>query len=214
MPYRTTPFANDHFYHVFNRGVEKRIVFLEDKDYQRFLNTFYYYQFSGPKPRFSTYKRFRGVEFNKKPKIVDILCYCLMPNHFHLLLSQLKEGGIQEFISKILNSYTKYFNIKYKRIGSLFQGQFKAVLIESDEQLIHLSRYIHLNPFVGKVTKGWENFPYSSYREFSQQTESPLCNTKYILDFFDDLKNYRDFINDHKDYAMKLDQFKHLLLEE
>src|SRR3989344_7863223 len=166
MPYRITPFETAGFYHIYNRGVEKRQIFLTERDYERFLQTLYYYQFSGPKPKFSNKYRFKNKEFDKNPKIVDLLAFCLMPNHFHLLIKQLGDGGTQEFLSKIANSYTKYFNTKHKRVGPLFQGQFKAVLIESDEQLIHVSRYIHLNPFVSELVSDLTIFPYSSYKYF------------------------------------------------
>lgn len=214
MPYRTTPFVNDSFYHVYNRGVEKRQIFMEDKDYQRFLQTIYYYQFNGPKPRFSTHKRFKIKDFDKNPKIVEIVCYCLMPNHFHLLLKQLKDNGIQEFLSKVTNSYTKYFNTKYKRVGPLLQGQFKAVSIETDEQLVHLSRYIHLNPFVAEITKDWKDFPYSSIHEFTGNSNLPICVTKYILDFFTSLTKYKSFITDHQAYALQLSKIQHLLIDK
>lgn len=89
-----------------------------------------------------------------------------MPNHFHLLLQQIRDGGITEFISKLTNSYTRYFNIRNKRIGPLFQGEFKAVHVETDEQLIHLSRYIHLNPIVSYITKKLESYQWFSYLEY------------------------------------------------
>lgn len=164
MPYRLTNFANQNFYHVFNRGVNKQEIFNNPDDYEHFFQTIFYYQFSGPKPRFSTHRRFRIKDFTKNPKILEIICYCLMPNHFHFLLRQVKNGGITEFISKISNSYTKYFNTKYKRVGPLLQGEFKAVTIETDEQLLHVSRYIHLNPFVAELVEDLNLFPYSSFR--------------------------------------------------
>lgn len=187
---------------------------MEDRDYQRFLYTIFYYQFSGPKPRFSTYKRFKNKDFDKNPKIVEIVCYCLMPNHFHLLIKQLKDNGTQEFLSKITNSYTKYFNTKYRRVGPLLQGPFKAVLIETDEQLVHLSRYIHLNPFVAKITKDWKGFPYSSIQEFLGGATFPICVTKHILDFFHNETKYHSFIADHQDYALELSRIQHLLIDE
>ncbi|MCL5020018.1 MAG: transposase [Patescibacteria group bacterium] len=213
MPYRATPFVNDCFYHVYNRGVEKRQIFLIERDYQRFLQTLYYYQFIGPKPRYSTRLRFKNKEFDKNPKIVEIVCYCLMPNHFHLLLKQLKAGGIQEFLSKTINSYTKYFNTKHRRIGHLFQGQFKAVSVETDEQLLHLSRYIHLNPYVAGITKEWKDFSYSSIQEFIGNAVFPICETRYILDFFGKLNNYESFVTDYQSYALELGRIKHQLID-
>lgn len=214
MPYRVIQFENQFCYHIFNRGVEKRIIFIDESDYQRFLEILYYYQFSGPKPRFSAHKYFRNQVFDKSPKIVEIISYCLIPNHFHFLIKQLSEGGIQEFIRKISNSYTKYFNTKYKRVGPLFQGNFKGVFIESDELLLHVSRYIHLNPFVAGLTNNIEDFPYSSYQEYLKSTQTKLSNPQIILDFFKTPKDYQSFVNDQKDYAKTLNEIKHLLLEE
>lgn len=213
MPYRQIAFVNHNFYHIFNRGVEKRFIFLSNDDYERFFQTIYYYQFSGPKPRFSTHRRFRFKDFYKNPKIVEVICYCFMPNHFHLLIRQVKDGGIVEFMSKILNSYTKYFNTRHKRIGSLFQGQFKAVAIDSDEQLLHVSRYIHLNPFVAELTKNLDNFSYSSYQEFIEPINNGICVKEPILDFFSTPLNYKKFTNDQEDYALKLKNIEHLLID-
>lgn len=214
MPYRVTPFVNDNFYHVFNRGVEKRKIFISDQDYQRFIQTLYYYQFEGPKPRFSNHNRFKIKDFSNNPKIVEIICYCLMPNHFHLLLKQVKEKGIQEFLSKVSNSYTKYFNTKNNRVGPLFQGQFKAVAVESDEQLLHLSRYIHLNPYVSELTKDWENFPFSSFAEFTSSSNNSICVKEYILDFYKNPKDYKNFVKDYASYAKDLEKIKHLLIND
>lgn len=214
MPYRQTPLVNDSFYHIYNRGVEKREIYTVDGDYKRFLETLYYYQFSGPKPQFSNRDRFKSNEFDKNPKIVELVCFCLMPNHFHLMLKQLKDKGIQEFMGKLANSYTKYFNTKHNRVGPLLQGEFKAVLVESDEQLVHLSRYIFLNPYVAEITKDWENFPYSSFREFINKSVFSICCGEHILTYFKDLKCYREFISDQMSYALEVARIQHLLIDE
>lgn len=213
MPYRLVSFTNQNFYHTFNRGVNKQEIFNNPNDYERFLQTLYYYQFSGPKPRFSTHRRFRNKDFSNNPKIVEIICYCLMPNHFHFLLRQIKDKGITEFISKVSNSYTKYFNTKHRRIGPLFQGEFKAVLIETDEQLVHVSRYIHLNPFVAELVNDLTIFPYSSYNNFTDPASIDFCINKPILDFFKKPKEYEKFINDYSSYAKDLEKVKHLLID-
>src|SRR3990172_8443626 len=136
MPYRKTPLVTDQVYHIFNRGVAKLPIFTDRRDYNRFLETIYYYQFQGPKPQLSQLKRFKDFNFEKNKKILEILCYCLMPNHYHLLLRQLAENGISVLVNRLSNSYTKYFNTRHNRVGPLLQGQFKAVRIESDEQLV------------------------------------------------------------------------------
>ena len=214
MPYRVVPFVNDCYYHVYNRGTEKRQTFLSDRDYRRFLQTLYYYQFKGPKPRFSTHKKLKILNLEALPKIVEIISYCLMPNHFHLLLRQLSNGGISEFTSKVTNSYTKYFNTKQNRVGPLFQGQFKAVLVETDEHLAHLSRYIHLNPYVSDLTEDWQHYPYSSYIDFENSNPSNLVKPEIILKMFKGIQEYKKFVQDHADYAHELERIKHLRLEE
>lgn len=135
-----------------------------------------------------------------------------MPNHFHLLLRQVRDNGVHEYMRKVGNSYAKYFNTKHNRVGSLFQGVFKAVSVENDEQLIHLSRYIHLNPYVSDITRDWEHYPYSSFSEF---TGKPLvCNPKPILELFKDQEDYINFILDHQSYANELAKIKHLILDD
>lgn len=214
MPYRTTPLINGSYYHIFNRGVEKRHIFSNSKDYERFLSTLFYYRFSGPKPSFSLYRRFKNRNFSNNPKIVEVLTYCLMPNHFHLLLKQLVDNGISEFVSKISNGYTKYFNTKHNRIGPLLQGAFKAVPIETDKQLLHLSRYIHLNPFVSELSKDLKEYKYSSYREYTGLDSVEVCSKELILNFFKTAQEYKKFVDDHSSYALDLERIKHMLLDE
>ena len=135
---RKVEFAVGYFYHIYNRGVDKRNIFIEDRDYIRFLRIL---------------SVFNNVErccsFHRGPssqKLVGVLCYCLMPNHFHLILTPLVENGIQKFMRKVGTGYAMYFNEKYKRTGSLFENRYKAILIDSDSYFLHLTRYIHLNP--------------------------------------------------------------------
>lgn len=213
MPYRTIPFVTNYFYHVYNRGVEKRKIFTIPRDYQRFLQTLYYYQFSGPKPKFSTHMRFRIKDFHKNPKIIEIASYCLMPNHFHFLIRQCVDGGIQEFIRNIVNSYTKYFNTKNRRVGPLLQGPFKATFIETDEQFLHVSRYIHLNPYVADITKDIKEYPYSSYPYFLDIKKDAIATKDLVLAHFKNLKDYEAFVNDHAGYAIELENIKHLLID-
>lgn len=215
MPYRFIPFVNGNIYHVFNRGVEKRLVYLEERDYKRFIQTLYFYQFRGPKSRFSEYLRSKkNKQFQQNPKIIEIISYCLMPNHFHLLIKQLEDGGIQELVKKVVDSYTKYFNIKYNRVGHLFQGQFKAKLVESEEQLVHISRYIHLNPFVASLTQDLNTYLYSSYPTFVHLVSDSISNPDIVLNLFKDFESYRKFVLDQRDYAKELEKIKHLILDD
>ncbi len=158
---RSIVLANNEIYHVFNRGIELRPTFTTKREYERALIAFNVYRFKSPSLRLSKALLLEKAEREKfflkltkeGQKLVDVLSYCLMPNHFHFLLRQRLENGISEFLSNFSNSYTRYFNTKHHRNGALFQGIFKATIIESEEQFIHVSRYIHLNPVVSFVIK-------------------------------------------------------------
>ncbi len=208
MPGRITPLITGEYYHVFNRGSDKRDLYIQPRDYTRFQQTFYYYQFSGPKTKFSQFTKSNLFKPILNEKLIEVLCFCLMPNHFHFLIKQLRENGISIFISQLSNSYTKYFNVKYNRIGPLLQGAFKAVRIKTDEQLVHVSRYIHLNPVVSGIVKLPEKYNWSSYSEYVNQ--NPIfCSTSEILKFFKSSEKYQKFVEDQIDYASKLEIIKH-----
>ena len=213
MPYRVIPFVNDHFYHIYNRGVEKRTIFENRRDYSRFLKTLRYYQFAGPKPRFSKFLNNQSSKTKLDKKVVEIASYCLMPNHFHLLIKQLQDGGITEFLSKLSNSYTKYYNTKHTRVGPLLQGEFKAVLIESEEQLMHISRYIHLNPFVSFLVRDLNFYEWSSYSDYIGKISDGICSKEAVLDLFKSSQDYEKFVLDQADYAQRLEIIKHQLID-
>ena len=213
MPSRSVPFVNNEYYHVFNRGVAKMPIYNNVLDYKHFLNTIVYYQADGPKPRFSFFRRQPVALLHKNIKIVDIISYCLMPNHFHFLLRQKKENGITEFVGKVSNSYTRYFNVKNKRVGPLFQGEFKSVHISSNEQLLHLTRYIHLNPLIGYVTKELSLYKWSSYSEYLGFDDG-ICLKDEVIGQFKSPNDYEKFVQDYADYARTLDFIKHNLLEK
>lgn len=222
MPTRTTPFVTDHFYHIFNRGANKQPIFLGVRDYKRFLGILEFYIFN-PKLRFSKFlllskdERESFLERLRKEneKLVEIICFCLMPNHFHLLVTQKKDNGISKFMATLQNSYTRYLNTKYARTGSFLQGQFKAVHLEDDNQLLHLSRYIHLNPYSSVVVKelpGLEKYQWSSLPEYSGKTSRVICNKEPILSHFG-IEVYKQFVFDQAEYQRKLEIIKHLTLE-
>lgn len=214
MPYRITPFVNGEFYHLYNRGLEKRDIFEGTRDYSHFIQTMFYYQIQNPKPKFSTYRHSKIFPVDPIKKIVDIICYCLMPNHFHILVKQLKDGGVQEFIRKFVLSYTKYRNLKYNHQGPLFNGPFKAVRIETDEQLIHVSRYIHLNPLVSLLTKDLKLYPWSSYHNYLNSNDKSIVVKEEILNFFKSPKEYKKFVLDQADYGRTLELLKHATIDE
>lgn len=224
MPGRQTVLATGEIYHIFNRGNAHQPIFINKRDYQHFSETlaFYLYQFPPLRlSKFSTLSKKRRCKIlkklsQKKAYLVEIVCLCLMPNHFHLLTKQSTKNGISKFMSQLQNSYTKYFNIKRKRVGSLFQGQFRAKRIETEEQLIHLSRYIHLNPyssFIVKTTKQLKTYSYSSLPDYLGKKNYPFLQKELILDLFKNKKSYQDFVFNQADYQRELAKIKHLTLE-
>ncbi|MBI5358280.1 transposase [Candidatus Amesbacteria bacterium] len=222
MPYRTTPFSNGSYYHVFNRGVNKLEIYSSNRDYRQALLSMDYYRFVKPVMKLSKFKELIATsqstiitsQLNANTTLVDILCFVLMPNHFHFLLKQNTDNGISRFISQFSNSYTRYYNTAHNRSGHLFQGQFKAVEIESEEQLVHVSRYIHLNPLVsGLSTKNTlSDFQWSSYKDYLIHKSYYVQSTD-ILAIFKSSKNYESFVLDHSDYARELELIKHLTLD-
>lgn len=223
MPGRATPLVNEQYYHIFNRGNNKQIIFSSERSYTRFLKLIQFYQYSETPVSYSTFIRLKKdrqeliwLRMIQSPKQVEVLCYCLMPNHFHFLLKQKLDNGISCFMSNIQNSYTKYINVKSKRHGHLFQGKFNSVRIEDDEQLLHVGRYIHLNPYTGIVVKTLEQllgYPWSSLDDYLNPIKSSFINKDVILNFFKK-KNYQDFIFDQADYQRTLNKIKHLILED
>lgn len=224
MPGRKVPLVTDHVYHILNRGVASQPVFLTKRDYQRVMDTILYYQNQKPPLSYSHFLRLptkQKSEFltrlqNKRKFLVDIIALCLMPNHLHLLLKQLTKNGISVFMSNIANSYTRFFNTKNKRVGPIFQGKFKAVLIVTDDQLLHVSRYIHLNPYTSVVVKTLKElgkYPYSSLSEYLGWANTNFFQKEIVLEQFKDTNSYREFVFNRAEYQRELDQIKHLLLE-
>lgn len=224
MPGRLIPLVTDQIYHVLNRGISLQPTFITKKEFQRALEVARYYQNKNQPLRYSQFlslsneRRAQILENLAKDGqyLVEIIAYCLMPNHFHFILKQLIENGISKFMSNFTNSYTRYFNTKNKRNGPLFEGKFKAVMVETDEQLFHLSRYIHLNPYSSHVIKTLaeiELYPYSSFREFIGKGEINFCQKEIILNSFSDENSYKEFVLNQANYQRRLDEIKHLSLE-
>lgn len=223
MDARKIKFASNEIYHVFNRGVEKRITFTNTFDYRRALSILNYYRYSN---NIISYSRFIKIEkslkrlylsaiLEKQDYNVDILAYCLMPNHFHLLIKQKKENGITNFVSKFTNSYTKYFNKKYMRVGPLFQGTFKAVHIDDTNQLLHVARYIHLNPVASFLIDGskLERYLWSSYQEYLNLSVREICIKEEIINNFKNNSDFIKFTIDQIAYSQELERIKHLIIE-
>lgn len=139
-----------------------------------------------------------------------------MPNHFHLILKQLTDNGVSRFVSNVSNGHAKYFNAKHRRVGPLYQGPFKAVRVETDEQLLHLTRYVHLNPVTAFLIepKDLENYSWSSLGEYLGKKNKGICTVELVRNFFKNNDDYRKFVFDQVDYARELEKIKHLTFEE
>jgi putative transposase len=187
-------FIEDGYYHLYNRGVDKRIIFIDEQDYAVFLG--YLKEYLAPPPNAGSDPHSLSLE-------IDLLAFCLMPNHYHLLVKQKSKNGITKLIRAICTNYVMYFNKKYQRVGTLFQGKYKAVLVDTDEYLLHLSRYIHLNPYPGSDPK---KYKYSSYNYYLKLKTATWLKPQEILSFFESkdkidiakYTTYENFIDDYK----------------
>ncbi len=215
MPYRTTPLVNGSVYHVYSKSIAGHKIFTCDREYERMVDTMAFYSAENTPCRFSFFQRSGqdAISFaSGLEKIVRIIAYCLMPTHIHLVLEQVKEGGITRFANLLLKSYSKYFNEKYRRKGPLWQGRFNSAIVENDEYLLHLTRYVHLNPVTGYLAEKPQDWPFSSYNEYI--TTSPkrkLCDYASFIDIEPGM--YRDFVEDRIDYQRTLADIKGCLVE-
>jgi len=210
-------FVTGRIYHVYNRGVAKQIIFHDTQDYLHYLSTLNFYLEKHPKTKFSATSKIKRLNiFSNEPKnpLVEILAYCLMPNHFHLLLKQVSDEGITTFIRRSSNSYTRAYNTRYDRIGTIYQGRFSAVSVKNDEQLLHLSRYIHLNPYVANICEKPEDYIWSSYNtHYLKKISDRLCHSNFIMSIIGSKKKYQEFINEYSDYALNLATIKKQLID-
>lgn len=213
--------ATNEIYHVFNKSVGYEDVFTGKKEFRRFLDLINYYRFN-PTLSFSKHKNLPDEEKKKTyntikslPKIVELYAFALMPNHFHLLIKQLEEKGIQRFLSNIQNGFAKYFNIKNERSGTLFQKAFKAKRVINDEIFLHLSRYIHLNPITSYLidSKELTIYPWTSYPHYYENNINDLVNTKTILTLSGSKEKYINFVNNQEDYQKRLQRIKKFLFD-
>ena len=229
MPIVRPQFANGEFYHIVARGVESRVIFSDISDYYRAI--FSLYEFNDEKRvlikdrrKFRNLNKVPGgltadekdliqrVSGGAKPRklLVKILAFCLMPNHLHLLLEQIKDDGISLFMRKFGAGYAGYFNRKYDRVGHLFQGRFRAVYVGNDEQLKNLFVYIHTNP-AALVAPGWkegkventeevikflETYKWSSYQDYIGKQNFPsLTDREFLGNLFGSQSACKDFVN-------------------
>ncbi|MEK7142916.1 MAG: transposase [Patescibacteria group bacterium] len=224
MPGREIPLVTNEIYHVFNKGINSQTIFELEKDFSEVIKRTQYYRNQNPPMRYSRFVDFSiqtQEEIIKKlltenKYLVVVIAFCFMPNHFHFILRQLLDGGISKFISQVTNSYTRYFNVKNKNVGPLFQGKFKAISIITDEQLCHLSRYIHLNPFSSSIIKDLKelkNYRYSSFQEYLGKYQVKMTKPNIVLNYFKDNNDYEKFVLDQADYQRNLEIIKKFAID-
>mgnify|MGYP002083452786 CR=1 FL=1 len=213
---RPFPFSVGEFYHIYNRGTEKRTIFTTTAERDRFIALLYLANQTGPielKIQGSTLEEMR--ERTTKP-LVDVVAYCLMPNHFHLLIREREEGGISKFMQKLQTGYTMYFNIRHERTGALFQGKFKATHVADDRYLQYLVSYIHLNPVKlidptwketgiqnrQKAEKYLETYRYSSYLDYlgPKRRENILLSMDQLPEYFSSGMDFKSFVTEWLTY--------------
>lgn len=193
-------FEPNAYYHVYNRGVEKRTIFLDDNDYVVFL---------GLLKKYLIGKAARSANrhaFDNLSEDVYLIAYCLMPNHFHLLFLQTEQAAITRLMRRVMTAYAMYFNHRYNRVGGLFQGRYKASRITTDAYLYHISRYIHMNPH------DYLAWPYSSLECYINDKQLAWLHPEYVLDLFDGAKQaYADFVHDYIENRFEIEIIKHQL---
>jgi putative transposase len=209
--------ATGNYYHIFNRSIANYVIFNGPDDYRRMIDTLDLYRFKDFSYSFSYFCDRSLFEqqaiinrINKSEKLVDIISFCLMPTHPHLVLKQNCDKGITQYISKVLNSYSRYFNEKHKRKGPLWEGHFESRLIRSDELLLHTTRYAHLNPVTAKLVERPEDWAYSSYHQYiGRDNSNEICDFNSVLDIKPDL--YKKFVNDRISYQRELSKIKKII---
>ncbi len=204
-------FVKDEIYHVYNRGLGKMEVFLNSEDYNLFL----YYLSAYLLPEEKTLQKYPKTPSRIYKKSLhnelELLGYCLMPNHFHLLFKISANSAIPKLMKQLNNAYTSYFNKKYQHAGPLFQGKYKAVKIPQ-EQIKDLIRFIHLNPTTNFLVNNPKDYRWSSHTEYIKQ-EAMICNLGLIGDYFSSIKEFESFVLDQRGYSDSLVSIKDLTLE-
>lgn len=222
MPRRLTPLVNGGYYHIYNHGIDLKETFTAKREYKHFLLAAWFYQPQTIPFKLSYYLNLSSdirsqyiTEMMKKDKSIKVHAYCLMSNHYHLLLEQITDNGISKYIGNLQNSYTKYFNTKHERKGPLFLSSFKAKQIQTEEQFLHVSRYIHLNPYSAQIVKSLEQlkgYSFSSIRDYlGTSLEKIVTNTDILMDRFKTREEFWKYITDQADYQRQLAHISHLI---
>jgi len=213
----------DELYHVLTRSIADYTIFNNDTEYSRMKDVIRFYQFVKQPISFShlyqlsekdTKALINDPTFISKDALVHILAYCLMPTHIHFVVRSVVDNGVSKFMSNVLNSYSRYFNLRHKRKGPLWQGRFKKIRIESEEQLLHVTRYIHLNPVTAYLVDKPDDWSASSYLEYIQGgvDDEKICKYDNYIEVKPDV--YRRFVEERIVDQRELAQIKRFLLDD
>jgi len=224
MPIRKTLLVTGEIYHIYNKSVAQEPIFESENCCSRILELINYYRFKDNPLRFSHYSRLSVKKkkkylssLNSSASLIKIFSFSVMPNHYHFLLRQEQDSGIIDFIRLLQGSYARYFNTKTKRSGSVFQNPFKGIRIESEEQFLHLSRYVHLNQLTFYVLKNPEDLKdckLNSFTDYISDNPRPFIEKTTIMGLFKNKRDFQDFVFDRLNYQRNLQKIRHLVLEE
>lgn len=224
MPQRSVVLANNEIYHIFNRSIAKENIFAQNQkvNLNKALEIVNYYHFP-QKIRLSKFKSF-PAELKKQylkalegvVPLVEVFAFAFMPNHYHFLLKQVRDKGIATFVANFQNSFAKVFNLKNNRNGALFQNAFKARRVATDEQFIHVSRYIHLNPVTAFMIEFDKlvSFEWTSFPVYATNKQSLFVNSDFLLKMFKTKEKYIEFVADQVNYQRSLVDIKDLMMRE
>jgi len=206
-------FRKNAYYHIFNQGVEKRDIFQDENDYRLFQ----YYLLAYLRPIEEVLEMDPDIPLRLTSKSLaeetELLAYCLMPNHFHLLIKQKTEDAIPKLLKQLTNAYTLYFNEKHDRVGGLMQGRYKAVEVGDEKLFIHLARYIHLNPLSGGIVKSLDEHRWSSYPDYLEGKAGVPAAKEKILSYFPSVGAFKGFHEDQADYAKNIEKINPVAID-
>ncbi len=194
MPYRITPFVEGQFYHIYNRGSGRQPIFFEEENYRYLLRLF--------------------TKYGRAMRIA-VIAYCLMPNHYHFLVRQDGETPAGLLFQRVFNAYSKAVNKKYNRVGTLFQGRYRCILLDKTTHLFHLCRYIHANPVIAELVASPEQWDFSNYREWIGSRDGPLSDDDFVRTNFGTPSEYAEFVQDYIAHRAELPpEIKPYLLDD
>jgi putative transposase len=216
MSIRKVNLVGGEYYHIYNRGNSKQKIFHDNEDYFHFMGLLFACNSINNFRADTIAKEKSFYDFEREKQIVSIGTYCLMPNHFHILITQVEETGISKFMQKVLTAYVMYYNKKYERTGGLFEGKFKSEHASNDRYLKYLFSYVHLNP-VKLIQNNWkdvgiknkkealeylQNYKYSSYFDYLEikRIQNKILNTESFPKYFSNKKSFKEEIFDWLSY--------------